>query len=274
MAVWTSGNVQFGKQTPLGQAGNNFATAGITAGIDYRASDNLIVGGALGYGGDRSEIGNNGTRTNSTSYSGTLYASFKPLDPLFLDGAVGFGLLDYDNRRFVTSDGSFATGNRSGSYWFASLTASFELRNDRFKFAPYARIDYSSISLDEYSEQGSGTGLLTFEKMTTNTTSGAIGLRGSVDIPTSWGTLTPTARIEYRQVLEGAYDQPIYYSDIGSSMTATLTQESASRGQTMGAIGFRARAFGGLSVEVEYGLTSGANSMLAHTVRAALKMSF
>ena len=49
-------------------------------------------------------------------------------------------------------------------------------------------------------------------------------------MPMSWGVLTPTARAEYRQTLDGAFQQSMYYSDIGASMTSTLAQTSTTRG--------------------------------------------
>ncbi len=47
--------------------------------------------------------------------NGTLYASYKPFDPWFIDAMLGFGQLGYDNRRFVTDDGATVAGTRNGA---------------------------------------------------------------------------------------------------------------------------------------------------------------
>ena len=49
MALWTAGSFQFGSMSPNGAASDNhFNTAGLTLGVDVRASDSLIVGLASG----------------------------------------------------------------------------------------------------------------------------------------------------------------------------------------------------------------------------------
>src|SRR6185312_6883757 len=117
-----------------------------------------------------------------------------------------------------------------GSYWFGSVAASLEAKFGAFRLAPYVRGDYMSASLDGYSEQGSNSELLTFGAMDFRSVSGSLGLRGSYDIPTVWGVLTPIARAEYRQALDGAFQQSMYYSDLGSSISSVLDQSSAVRG--------------------------------------------
>jgi uncharacterized protein YhjY with autotransporter beta-barrel domain len=275
MSFWTSGSFQFGSLTPSGVAsGNKFTTGGLTAGADYRVSDKLIIGASLGYGADHSDVGQNGSRSDGTSFSGALYASLRLFNPVFIDGAIGYGTLGYDNRRWVTGDGSTVSGNRTGSYWFGSLTASLELGRGRVKFAPYVGTDFMSATLNSYSESGPSTQLLTYNSMKFNALSGLVGLRGSVDMPMSFGTFTPTARLEYRQSSQSSFDQSMYYSDLGAGSSSTFSQASGKNGMTTGAVGFRARAIGGLAFEVEYGLTQGTSSLHTQSLRASVKMPF
>lgn len=275
LAVWSAGSFQFGKMTPTGLTSvNSFNSAGVTAGLDLRASDDLIVGAAIGYGADRSDIGQNGTRSGASSYSATLYASLSPFKPFFLDASAGYGTLGYDNRRYVTGEGSMVSGTRRGSYWFGALTASLELARDGVKFAPYLSANYMRASLDGYAESGASAQLLTFNQMTVDALSGAVGVRTAFDIPMRFGVLTPTARLEYRRTSQGAYDQAMYYSDLGSSTASTFSQPSGTQGTTTGALGLRAKARGGLTSEVEYGVSGGASSYFAQTLRAALRVAF
>ena len=48
------------------------------------------------------------------------YASYRAFDPWFIDAALGYGRLDYDNRRFVSDDATTVAGDRQGTYWFGS----------------------------------------------------------------------------------------------------------------------------------------------------------
>jgi uncharacterized protein with beta-barrel porin domain len=274
MALWTSGSFQFGSMTPTGlTSGNRFSTAGVTAGVDTRVSDDLIVGAALGYGADRSDVGTNGSRSDASSFSGTVYASARLSDPLFIDAALGFGTLGYNERRYVTDDGSTANGKRNGSYWFGALTASFELHQGQVKFAPYVRAEFMSATFDSYAEQGSGAGL-NYDAMKFNALSAAVGLRGSIDIPVSYGMLTPTARVEFRQTSQSAFDQSMYYSDIGAASSSVFSQPAGTYTMITGAVGLRARMADGLSLGLEYALSQGSGSLLMHSIRGTLRMPF
>ena len=275
MAFWTGGSFQFGSMTPNGvSADNHFTTAGVTAGVDIRVSDNLIVGAALGMGTDRSDVGQNGTRSNASSFSGALYASLRPFDPLFFDGALGYGTLGYDNRRWVSDDSTTVSGTRKGSYWFGTLEASYEMRRGQVKFAPYARTNFISATLNGYAEGGPSAELLTYDSMKFNAVSGAIGLRGSIDIPMSFGVFSPTARFEYKQTSQSAYDQSMYYSDLGAGTSSTFSQPAGVYGMTTGALGFRARTASGLAAEVEYGVSGGTGSLRMQSLRGTVRMPF
>ncbi|MBV9558747.1 MAG: putative Ig domain-containing protein [Pseudolabrys sp.] len=275
LALWTAGSFSIGSMTPNGQtASNKFLTSGLTAGVDWRLTDTLIAGVAVGYGGDRSDIGTNGTRSDSSSFSGTLYASFRPLDPFFLDASAGYGSLNFDNRRFVTGEGSLVSGTRTGSYWFGSLTASVELTNGAFKFTPYARADYTSATLNSYAEGGSSAQLLTYDSMKVSAFSGAVGLRGSIDIPISSGTMTPFVRLEYKETSQSDYSQNLYYSDLGPGISSAFSAPSNVRSMTTTAVGLRFRATGGMTVDLEYGFAFGTDSYKAQSIKAALRVPF
>jgi uncharacterized protein with beta-barrel porin domain len=278
LAVWVSGSVEFGTVLPDGTvASGRFTTAGLTAGVDWRVHADLIVGAAIGYGSDRSTIGTYGTRSDATSVSGAIYASYSAFDPWFIDGMIGYGQLDYANQRYVTDDAITVAGNRKGSYWFGAASVGYEFKYHALHLSPYARADFMRATLNGYSEQGASAELLTFGATDFHSLTGAVGVRGSYDMPMRWGVLTPTARAEYRQTLDGAFQQSMYYSDIGASMTSTLAQASTTRGTFNTSLGLRARGsgrMGGVSGEVEYGTASGGGKVQSQTVRAGLKIGF
>jgi len=66
VAFWSGGTAEFGSMNGQGQpTSNRFSTAGLTSGADLRLNNNLIVGAALGYGSDRTDIGTNGSRSGA-----------------------------------------------------------------------------------------------------------------------------------------------------------------------------------------------------------------
>ena len=66
----------------------------------------------------------------------------------------------------------------------------------------------------------------------------------------------------------------MYYSGLGPGISSTLSQLAASSGATTAAVGFRARSIGGLSTEVEYGVTSGNGGLLSQTISGRLRLAF
>ena len=109
--------------------------------------------------------------------------------------------------------------------------------------------------------------------MTFNATAGAVGLRGSIDVPTDFGMLTPTARVEYRASSQNTYSQSMFYGDL-PAQTFIFTQPAATYGMTTGTLGLRLRSLAGTQAELEYGLSYGSNELQMQTWRARLRVPF
>jgi uncharacterized protein YhjY with autotransporter beta-barrel domain len=274
-SAWVAGSGTFGTTLPDGSvAGSKFTTAGLTGGVDWHVSDDLIVGVAMGLGSDRTNIGSDGTRSNSTSFNGALYATYKAFDPWFIDAATGYGRLDYTNRRRVADDGTLVSGDRQGSFWFGVITTSYEMKYDALRVAPYLQFDFIAAQLDGYSEQGPSAELLTYGSTHFNSVAGTVGLRGSYDVPMSWGVLTPTARLEFRRTIDGGFQQTMNYTDLGPAVSSTLMLAQTSSGLVNAALGFRARTAGGLGGELEYGTSMDGSKQQSQTIRGSLKVAF
>jgi uncharacterized protein YhjY with autotransporter beta-barrel domain len=274
-AFWAGGSIEFGSTSMNGlSVDNRFSTAGVTAGVDVRVFDRLIIGGAFGYGSDHTDIGTSGTNTDGRSLSGIAYASYQPIQSWFVDAMVGYGYLNFDNRRFVTIDSTSVTGARTGGSWFGSLGISTEIKRDAWKISPYLRADFMLASLDSYAEQGPTNQALTFGATSFNSTSAVLGVRTFYDVAMAWGVITPTLRAEYRHALDGGFNQTMYYTDLGSSISYGLAESAETRNLFTTAVGVRARDHGMTSVDFEYGTTIGAASPLTQSVRATARIAF
>ena len=256
IAVWGAGALEVGKATANGLIDSNkFSTSGITAGIDMRVADPLIVGAAVGYGLDHSDIGLKGTISDAQTLNGMAYASYKPTEFLYLDALVGYGALNFDNTRRVAFDNTLVSGARTGNTWFGSLSLSYDIRQGAFKFSPYARLDAMMARLNQYSEAGNVSQALTFQSSSFSSTAGVVGLRGSVDIKDDLVNYTPNARVEYKRAFDRGFTQSMFYNEIGPGGIYTVGQEATTRDVFTGAIGLRARFGGGATLEVEYALS-------------------
>jgi hypothetical protein len=274
-AVWTGGAVQFGSGTPGGQTSSNrFTTAGVTAGVDWRINRSIIIGGAVGFGTDRTDVGQNGTRNDATSVSGAFYASVRPIDPWFVDAAFGFGTLGNEGYRWVANDNALIMGSRKGTYWFGTVGTSLDLKFGAARLLPYVRAEIFSARLDRYAERQTSEEALTYGAAQFSSTAAVAGVRGSFDISFAAGVLSPTARVEYRHALDGAFDQALHYTDLGPTLSSVMVQAAATRSLFNGNIGLRARGHNGFSAEIEYGASTGSGSLVTQTVRGALRLPF
>ena len=218
LAFWSAGTLDFGfANTGIQRSGFRFTTGGVTAGADYRVSDQLSVGAGFGYGRDSTDIGNAGTKSTGDSYSLALYGSYRPQPSVFVDGVAGFGTLSFDSRRWVTDASDFATGRRNGKQMFASVSAGYEHRDRTWLISPYGRLSVSQSTLDQFSESGAGINALTYFEQIVTTVSGTLGLRAEYTQKTKWGTFLPFARVEYQHDFNGQSNAGLAYADLASS---------------------------------------------------------
>lgn len=211
-AVWAGGFVDFGKSG----SGLDLSsvTVGVSGGLDYRFSDFFTGGFGIGLGRDRTDIGGDGSRSETQSVTGALYGSYKPIDNFFIDGLIGAGSLDLDSRRFISAS-DFALGKRNGRQLFGSLTASYEFREGKWLLAPYGRLDASRSWLDGYSETGGAGMALAYGDQTIDSLSGTAGIRAEYGFDMDWGTLTPGARAEFTHGSEASSRMELGYVAVG-----------------------------------------------------------
>ena len=279
IAIWASGAMEFGRMTNTGLLvdSTKFSSSGLTAGIDARVADELIVGGAVGYGLNHTDIGLKGTISEASALSGIAYASYKPTEYLFVDAMVGYGSLNFDNTRWVALDSTTVSGKRAGNSWFGSLSVTSEIRRGAFKFAPYVRLDAMTAHLNQYSENGDPLAALTYQATNISSVAGVVGLRGSVDIRDGANTYTPNLRVEYKRALDRGFTQSMFYSQAGAGEIYAINQEDTTRDIFTGAIGLRTRFGNTATLDLEYsvsGTPSRDVSWLSQMVRATGHWNF
>jgi len=142
LGLWTAGSVDWGRQDAAGQRDYRFTTQGVTAGLDVRVSDTLILGAGLGYGEDKTKIGDNGSVSTGHGFTGALYGSWRPVEAFYIDGVIGWSNLDFSSRRWTDGIGGdpsgYADGDRSGDNKFVSAAFGRIVRGDTLVSEYYA----------------------------------------------------------------------------------------------------------------------------------------
>jgi outer membrane autotransporter protein len=211
---WSEGVASFGSRDASGsRTGLEFSTSGLTFGVDRRISDKLVVGAGLGFGRDKTDIGNDGSNTRAQSVSVAGYASYQPSAKTFVDGLLGVSSLSYDTNRFVAPVTDFARASRSGNSLFGSLGAGYEQRGKGWLLSPYGRFDFSFDRLKDATESGAGAFALTYFGNTSRMLQASLGLRGETVHEANFGFVMPRARIEYRHDFQGDRLAQISYAD-------------------------------------------------------------
>ena len=200
---------------------------------------------------------------------------------LFVDAVLGYGSLNFDNKRWAPLYGTTVSGRREGSTWFGSLSVGSEFRRGIFRFSPYARIDAMTAKLDEYSETGNALAALTFKATSVSSTAGVLGLRGSVDLRDGANTYTPNMRIEYKRAFDRGFSQSMFYADAVAGNLYTLNTDATTRDVFTGAVGIRANIGPAATLELEYGVSGTPTqnvsqnvSWISQMVRAAAHWNF
>ncbi|WP_454767168.1 putative Ig domain-containing protein [Cupriavidus campinensis] len=258
LAFWTAGTVDFGfANTAAQRSGFRFTTGGVTAGADYRFSDELTLGLGFGYGRDSTDVGSAGTHSKADSFSVALYGSYRPQPSLFIDGVAGYGSLSFDSRRWVGDENAFAYGNRDGHQIFASLSTGYQYRDAAWLISPYGRLSVSESTLDRYAETGAGFSALTYFGQTVTTVSGTLGLRTEYAQPTRLGLFLPFARVEYQHDFNGQSAAGLAYADLaGAGPAYTVTGSPYGRDRVQVGLGGKLRA-GSLTFGMDYNVIFG-----------------
>ncbi|MES2834634.1 MAG: IPT/TIG domain-containing protein [Pseudomonadota bacterium] len=229
VGVWAGGGIDWGRREADGQRDTRFTTSGVSAGVDVKLTDALIVGAGLGYGDDRTRIGSNDTTSDGTSTVGALYAAWQAPNDIHLEGVFGYGSLDYDSKRWSTAASAFAFGERSGDMTFGSIGLAQEHRSEGMNRSLYARIDAQSVTLDGFTETGAGIYALTYDALEFDALSSTVGMRMDWRIQSRDSLFAPSLRFEWAHQFDEVGSQTVSYADWLASPRYGLELDSWAR---------------------------------------------
>ncbi|MGA1578595.1 MAG: putative Ig domain-containing protein, partial [Steroidobacteraceae bacterium] len=254
--------------------GQDFTSDALSAGIDFKFSDKLMAGAAVGFGWGESEFGSNGTQSDADATTFMAYLSYNPAGRLYVEAMIGGGDLSIDSDRYVSYDGSMVSGSRNGSLTMGSIgLAGDMIDSEKVLLTGYLRYDMVKIDLDRYEESGSTQLALGFGAADQTVNSLVLGGRAAYTLSRSWGLLTPMVRAEYRMRTVGDYRQDMAYLDL-PGIEYSLRQGSDNEGSLSLSLGFEA-LIQGWTLGMEYGSNPLSSSgMSGDMVRATVRYGF
>lgn len=192
-----NGVIQRGSRDPSQlESGFDFNTHAITLGVDYRFSDKLAAGAAIGSSKFTSDYSAGGSLdTRALTFTG--YASYYYSDTGYVDSRLSYGNASFDQTRDINIRLGTVAENRiaAGSTDAGQLTAAFatgrHFQIDRFSVTPNVSLRYTRTNIDGFTETGADRFGLVFADQTIDALTFTGGVSASRPISTSRGVFTP-----------------------------------------------------------------------------------
>lgn len=275
-AFWVNGAISYGRER-TGSADDRyrFTTNGISAGVDYRVNSWITVGTGLGISTDRSRVGNKGTRSDADSTVAVAYASMRPMQGVFVDALLGYGVLSFDSQRYITATGDMATGSRDGKQLFGSIATGLEFYRTDWMWSPYARLEFSQAKLDAYTEDGPAMHALKYFDQTARSHKAVLGARAEGKVAVRWGHIMPQVRVEYARSFDEQNEAGLAYADLAAQGPAyTLRGRAMDTGRWTVGLGGRLLLRSGVELGVEYTTNIDQSSAYVGSLRLGLRVPF
>lgn len=233
---WLAGVATFGRAGAASDAAR-FETTGLTAGADHRFTHDLIVGAAVGYARARNTFGAEGSESNNTGQSVSLYGSYQAAKDVYIDATLGYGTLGSKSSRFESVVNTFARSERDGKQLFGSLAISQQTREENLSWTPYARLDLTSGRLERVDETGAGINSLSYLQQKVSSSRLALGLRTTATHETDIGVVVPHLSIEYGRDLNRVGAASIAYADQPGGTSYSVAPAGESRSHALLGLG-------------------------------------
>jgi uncharacterized protein YhjY with autotransporter beta-barrel domain len=191
------------------EPGFDFDHWSFTGGVDYRITDSLILGGALGYAQTETDLDDGLGDIDADGYSVALYGSYYIGDS-YIDAIASYARKEYETRRNIDYRVTVPvrqtfTGDSDADEYAVSLGGGHDFSMGGWRFGPYGRLNYLKSEIDGYSEavsdEGStdpGFGLaMRVDEQDIESFTSVVGGQVSYAIGTAIGVLTPHLRLDW-----------------------------------------------------------------------------
>jgi len=284
------------KDTTLREPGFDFDSWSLVSGLDYRVTDQLVLGLALSYATTKSSIDNNGGDVDLDGFGGSLYGTYYVGD-FYLDFLAGAAGKKYDTERNVrysvaantagmtVVDQVFA-GDTDATDVNFGLGTGYNLSFGGFAVTPFAHFAYLQSTIDGYTEKqqgqngNAGFGLaLRVDEQEVKSLASNLGVQLAHAINTSGGVLTPYVRVDWEHEYENdARNITAHFANVARNYDAlnviTIPSDNPDRDFVNISAGLSTVFPGGLQCFVDYSTVLGYEDITLHRFVVGLRMEF
>jgi outer membrane autotransporter protein len=278
LGVFINGSGSFGDTNSTNdELGFDFNTKGITAGADYRLTDSLILGGALGYVSSDYDFDNNQGDQDITGYTVSAFGTWYQSEKVYVDGILSYGWNDFDLKRrirFGTTDVT-AKGSPDGTEFAASIGAGYDFNRGALSFGPFGRVNYIKADIDDYKENPAGGLEQGYDDQDVDSLTTLLGGQVSYAISTRRGVFSPQLRLEWAHEFE-ADSQNINARFLNDPTGGTFNVGTDDPDRDYFNLGAGVSAVLGLgrSAFIYYETSAGRDDITEHSIAGGLRFEF
>lgn len=273
--LWASTAVGYGRTGDTEtRAASRFEQVQLSAGYDFRMSQDRVVGFSAGFARGGSQIGEIGevpSRVAFDAASLSLYGSMRPHPDWVVDAQLGHARFDFDASRHAEATAmvpeAMARSQRDGRLWFGALAASYQMREGEFNFAPYGRLEFLAGQLAAARESGAGLNSLSYFEQSLRGARLAAGLRAEMVRELDHGVLIPGLRFELSRDLSRDGDARLAYADMESGPHYRIAPAGYGRSSTLLGLGAEYLGDRGLRFGADYQALRGSGNLGEQSLR-------
>jgi outer membrane lipase/esterase len=182
--------------------GFDFYSIGVTAGLDYRFTDNFVFGSAFSYTRLDTEFDNvptvAGGDVKANGYGVSLFGLYSD-ENWYLNGIGSYRRNDYDLKRRIrfSAIDSTATADTDSDQFGISVGGGYEITEGQTTYGPHLRVNYLTAEIDGYTERGPASMNLRVKDQYFNSLTTALGGGASYAMSKGFGVLVPQIRAEW-----------------------------------------------------------------------------
>jgi len=175
--LWGKGYGVFGDRKTNGEAaGYKYNVYGTSFGIDYQSTEKSLLGVTAGYSKSNVDSSIPGNESDISSTHIGFYIN-RNTDFWHFDSIFTYSSLEYQTERLIHMISEKIKGDSEGKGISGYVEARYDLGSfDRWLLQPLAAFQFSSLTLDSYTETG-GASSLGFDDQDYNSYKGSIGLK-------------------------------------------------------------------------------------------------
>jgi outer membrane autotransporter protein len=281
--MWARGNYSFGDKSDDRLSPSFDADQwALVGGVDYRLSDQAVIGAALSYGDSTIDFAAREGGLDTASWAVSLYGSMYAAKNFYFDAILNVANSSYEARRNIVYNNGVglvdldAGGDTDGMVLSGGASAGYDFLLGRLTVSPNLGFFYIDANIDGFTESGAGGLNLIYDEQNFKSLTGNLGVRLTYPWNLPWGVLMPHLRVDYVREFEDDVDVfgVRFAADPNAASAPPILIETDNPDQSYFRIaaGFSAQFPYGFSGYVEYQRLESFQSISFQDVSVGLRM--